>query len=568
MVAWFIIAIATLAVFAFIAISGVQTVAMATDAAGRIETVRRLDAAVNALLARAAPANGDNVVYLPVGAPNPTGQGYGLPADLANMSQTPFGQRFIYCPFGATGGTGTAVTVTSPNGSNYQVAARTHLGKDYVVGGRPSYPQLGAQPNLIGYVMAPRTKLSQLPSCDQVIYNTTTRKFEAPDAVVRPITREAGVDETRTVNSREITYFVSPSGTGSGGSAADPASFGTALAFYRSRLPSRMTINMATGYYTYTPQEFAVNPTGPKTELTIKHTAGGVGQVDVDLQSGGVITHLPISGRLMLSGINFDSETVFAIYNGDELVMANSVVGGLRNFGGSAVMQGTNALTMGGAQNWAYGGFGSSVLNLGPDSILNMANQSKLGMTVRGGAAIKGERATINFGVGVAGYAAGVGLDSGSNMSCSYCAFNFPTAVTNGIVAMGDLSLVETSVSFGGATSTGISTYPGSRIDLRSVRLGLGVRPAVAFVDGGSSVISGDNTTIYRGTSCWTGGMFSESAAGVAGANSGVASDVTLNALSAAPSGVEIQAYADARATNAARAVKRQVNSSSWICAG
>src|SRR3546814_2937801 len=50
--------------------------------------------------------------------------------------------------------------------------------------------------------MAPRTKLSQLPSCDQVIYNPTTRKFEAPDVVVRAITREAGVDETRTVNSR------------------------------------------------------------------------------------------------------------------------------------------------------------------------------------------------------------------------------------------------------------------------------------------------------------------------------------------------------------------------------
>src|SRR3546814_17001286 len=93
MVAWFIIAIATLAVFAFIAISGVQTVAMTTDAAGRIETVRRLDASVNALLARAAPANGDGVVYLPVGAANPAGQGYGLPSDLANIAQTPFGQR-------------------------------------------------------------------------------------------------------------------------------------------------------------------------------------------------------------------------------------------------------------------------------------------------------------------------------------------------------------------------------------------------------------------------------------------------------------------------------------------
>src|SRR3546814_7945361 len=78
--------------------------------------------------------------------------------------------------------------------------------------------------------------------------------------------------------------------------------------------------------------------------------------VDVDLQSGGSITQLPISGRLSLTGINFDSETVFAIYNGDTLTMTNSVVGGIRNFGGNAVMQGTNALTLGGGNDWAYGG--------------------------------------------------------------------------------------------------------------------------------------------------------------------------------------------------------------------
>src|SRR3546814_1725068 len=103
MVAWFIIAIATLAVFAFIAISGVQTVAMTTDAAGRIETVRRLDASVNALLARAAPANGDGVVYLPVGAANPAGQGYGLPSDrseehtseLQSLMRIPYAVFFL-----------------------------------------------------------------------------------------------------------------------------------------------------------------------------------------------------------------------------------------------------------------------------------------------------------------------------------------------------------------------------------------------------------------------------------------------------------------------------------------
>src|SRR3546814_4148367 len=84
---------------------------------------------------------------------------------------------------------------------------------------------------------------------------------------------------------------------------------------------------MATGYYTFAQADFSVNPAGAKTDLTIKHTDGGLSQVDVDLQSGGSITQLPISGRLSLTGINFDSETVFAIYNGDTLTMTNSVVG-------------------------------------------------------------------------------------------------------------------------------------------------------------------------------------------------------------------------------------------------
>src|SRR3546814_10737705 len=61
-----------------------------------------------------------------------------------------------------------------------------------------------------------------------------------------------------------------PSGTGTGASASDPASFAAALSFYRSRLPSKMTINMATGYYTFAPADFSVNPAGAKTDLDRK----------------------------------------------------------------------------------------------------------------------------------------------------------------------------------------------------------------------------------------------------------------------------------------------------------
>src|SRR3546814_11999248 len=86
------------------------------------------------------------------------------------------------------------------------------------------------------------------------------------------------------------------------------------------------------------------------------------------------------------------------------------------------------------------------------------------------------------------------------------------------------------------------------------------------MADFGASVITGENSAIYGGTNCWAGEIFSESAAGVAGANSGVAANVAVTALPASPTGAQIQAYADARATNSARAVERQVNRPSWVC--
>src|SRR3546814_8191874 len=134
----------------------------------------------------------------------------------------------------------------------------------------------------------------------------------------------------------------------------------------------------------------------------------------------------------------------------------------------------------------------------------------------------------------------------------------------------GDLSLAFSNVSFSGAANSAISSYRGSRITLQSVALGLGVRPATGIADFGASVITGENSAIYRGTNCWAGEIFSESAAGVAGENSGVAATVAVTPLPASLTGAKIQAYADAyadaRATNSARSVKRPVNSSSWVC--
>src|SRR3546814_16986089 len=69
----------------------------------------------------------------------------------------------------------------------------------------------------------------------------------------------------------------------------------------------------------------------------------------------------------------------------------------------------------------------------------------------------------------------------------------------------GDLSLAFSNVSFSGAANSAISSYRGSRITLQSVALGLGVRPATGIADFGASVITGENSAIYRGTNCWAG---------------------------------------------------------------
>src|SRR3546814_20670354 len=105
-------------------------------------------------------------------------------------------------------------------------------------------------------------------------------------------------------------------------------------------------------------------------------------------------------------------------------------------------------------------------------------NQSRLGLNVRGGSAIKGERATINFGVGVSGYIAGAGVDGGSQFSCANCALNFAVPVADGLLVTGDLSLAFSHVCFSGAATSALSSYRGSRITPSSVSLGLGVRPA------------------------------------------------------------------------------------------
>lgn len=560
MVAWFIIAIATLVVFGFIAVNGVQTVAMTSDAAGRIETVRRLDGAVNALLARAASPDGNGIMYVPAGAVNPGGEGYGLPSDMGLMATTPFGKPIVYCPFGDTGVTGTAIDIPSANGTNYRVAVKAFEGRDYVVGGRPPFPAISNQPNLVGLLMAPRTKLSATPSCNQVIYNSGTRRFEAPDAIVRPLNREGGIDETRTVDARRLTFYVSPSGSGKGGSPADPASFAAALNYYRSHLPSFMTINMAPGNYGMGANDLAIpyQTNNFSSNLTIN---GIPEQVFVSMDSAGDIV---IPGNLDLNGVVFPSNAQITVSSGNKLLMVNSAVGSISNQG-HARFEGTNSITGSGAR------YILMVINGGEAFVtgrLQFFNPNGYGVRVYGGSDLVARSAVLSFNTANGGnFLTGIALEQTSRLDLANSDVQFPVGTTHGVYSQGGaISLYASTMSFGpGNSSRAITALEGSTVSLRLSQIGTGVPPAFGVYEIGSASLFGADTSIYATSKCWEGYLFSESES-AAGSLSRVKPNMEITPLPAEPTPAQYENYSNQQGVNNLRAAMRVGNASEWRC--
>ena len=559
MVAWFLIAIATLMVFGFVAVNGVQTVAMTSDAVGRVETVRRLDAAVNGLLARAASPDGNGVMYLPAGSPNPEGQGYGLPVDMGTMATTPFGKYIVYCPFGDNGQSGTSAQVSMANGSSYNVAVKGFEGRNYVVGGRPPFPAISGRTNLIGFVMAPRTKLSETPSCNQVIFNATTRRFEAPDAIVRPVSREGGIDEARTEDARRLTFYVSPSGDGKGGSAADPASFASALNYYRTHLPSNMTINMAGGNYGMGPSDLSIpyQTNNFASNLTINGAENGT---FVQMTGPGDIV---VPGDLVLTGVAISSEARVIVGSDKLLRMINSSVGAVDN-AGNIQFSGVNSIT--GANAYPL-----KVLNGGQAAIsgtLQVYTRSGYGIRVYGGSDLAARSAVIRLASSTGSQMnVGIALEQRARLELAEVSVQLPEGASYGVYAQGaDISFYSSTMEFGGAQSVrGIVAMPGSTVSLRLSRIGLGVAPSYGVLEIGATSAFGEETSIYATSDCWRGNLFSESLH-ASGSLSEVRPYVDVDALPADPTGAQIRLYSEQQATNTRRAALRVSNTSTWRC--
>lgn len=570
MVAWFIIGIATLAIFAFIAINGVQTISMTSDAMGRIESVRRLDAAVNGLMARAASPSGNGVMYLPAGQANASGEGYNLPQDLAQQSVTPFGKSIVYCPFGDGAAASGFVNIPNADGTSYRAnLSGLFNGRTYVMQGRGETGTLTAtalaqNKNVIGFVMAPRSKLSEVPSCNDISYNLGTKKFSSVDAIVRPLTRDHGVDETRTEDARRVMFYVSPTGGGTGASPEDPASLGNALAYYRSHLPSSMTINMAAGGYGMSAGELYVPPQSNNfhSNLSINGVVGS-SSVDVD-----TITGMSIPGDLVLNGVVFDAEGVVQQSPAYKLIMINSSVGGIDSYG-EVQMSGTNYVT----------GRGLSINNgsaVYVKDTLNIGTPTTVAISVASGGRLIANSAVINLNtINYSGQTYGIHMLGGSMVKLSTSTVNVNRASSSGVYnSGGSYTMYNSLLNFSGAApSYGIMLRSGAQVDLSMSDIGSsGLRPNTGIYDNGAASISGFNSTdIYATNFCWQGGLsgrlFVESGDGALnGSTSSVSLDVTPVALSASPTGPQIQTYTNTQAQNARRAALRILNTSEWLC--
>lgn len=564
MVAWFIIAIATLAIFAFIAINGVQTVASTTDSIGRVETARRLDTAVAALIARSgSPNNSGNMMVL---AGQTVDGVYGLPGELSAYSTTAFGQRIVYCPFGDGESGTTTVQVPSGGGNTYPIQTRADPnGRIYVTSGRPSFPQVADNPNLMGYLIAPRTKTSETPTCSSVRYNVSTKRFEAPNALVRPIIRETSSEERREAAGREVVYYVSTTGTGRGTSTGDRASLYDALTYYRSAQPSSMRIIMADGNYVL-PQHFmdhtqgGFSDKGSSPSLLIEGNGA-----NLDFQA---TSNVWMPGHLQLRDLTITNSAGIYVSQDQSVSLNNTSTGFLYVHNGGS-LTGTNVAVTDTRLTVAIYALNGSKIVL--NGTVNIAGAVSNGQHVYSdhGSSISIQNANVTMRT-ISG-STYIGLYSGMNSSLavSNSNLNFQSAPSFPMLVHGDTSLSGTNVNFSAAVSRGVEIQRNGTFAMLGGTFGGGNAPTNAIHDYGTATVTGTGTVRAR-NNCWVsstsnGNQFTYSNNGN-GASSSVTADETLPALSPAPTSAELAAHSAVQARNTMRAQVRATNTSNFTC--
>lgn len=566
MVAWFIIAIATLAIFAFIAANGVQTVAATTDGVGRVTTAQRLDAAANGLIARAGSPNGTGKYFVLAG--ETIGGVYGLPQELSAYATTAFGQRITYCPFG-DGETGTAGTVPVGSSSSYPIQTASANGRTYVVGGRPTFPQVAENPNLLGYLIAPRTKNSATPTCNQVIYNTSTNRFEAPDALVRAVIRSSGSEEARDAQAREIVFYVSQSGTGRGLAQNDTTNFQTALDYYRTRTPANMRIVLADGNYIMSAGSLDRNSggyanVGSDSNLSIVNANN-----QAFIQQTGA-SPIDAPGNLFLSGLTFTQNTMVIADVGHVVSLMNTTTGRALARGGGAI-NAINGGFIGQSGQWAVAAEQGGQISMNGTVRVDVAGGNGLIASDAGYVTMRDGTLTILNSGSAPGY--GLYTDAGGTMQIRNTTVSYGYPVTIQAVAYGSQSIIGSTIqNSAGSSYSALTIGKGANVVIDNSILGAGNAPTYGFVDGGALSLTGSNSSV-RGTSgCWINDATLPAGAGLFAMSSATNSAVTADEPTTgfvnpnSPTSAEVAAYTAVSSRNQRRAILRSANRSSISC--
>jgi hypothetical protein len=550
MVAWFIVAIITIGLFAAISLNGVGLVSNAQNAGQRAETVRRINAVMTALQAQAAAPRGDGIVYAPAGTFGSSE--YNLPANLLPIGITTFGRKFTYCPMGLALGAQNA-TVSYAGGS-YPIETAEMNGKGYVISGR--LPTTAASDvNVIGFVLAQITPEGTLPGCGDIVRDGDA--YTAPNGIVRALRRDstANVDAVRS-NGGGV-WYVSPDGNGSGQSPGTPGSAAAAMAAYRSSLGGTFTIVFAAGSYSVSgnPLDQTVTAMEQKKEnssLILK----GTGTAALSLG-----TSINVPGSLEMSNLNVEGMTIFAS-SGHYTRAVNSSLGPLVAMSRSRfILPGTNTVRGIASARAAINQLsGSSVLV--PSATLTVyyvANAPAWYVENGGSTTVTTSNVYFAPSTGMGNQDKLVVTESNSAMVLKSSTMNFGGPSTFPVYLAGRMTAYSTTFNYNAATYVGVQTVGAEEVNLHDVTIRGSSPPAYGISALGTSNVTGYGN-VYSTNRCWyrhEGSVFRYSPVGIQGATSTVTPDEPLPGMSPQPTAAEVRRYQGAVSRNTAKTILR-----------
>lgn len=532
MIAWFMIAIGTVAFFAYIAVTGVQTVEATGSTAARATQVSRIDQLADAIKLRAAVVDLSGVAAPPAGIPD--ANGYRVPAELASLAQTPWGARMVYCPFGSGSSTGSdSQTVADGDGQSYDIGVSQMGQRLYVVNGRPGWAAAQSDINLMGYIVAPASANNATPGCNQV--TLSGGRLVAPGGIVRAITRDTAGDNARRDVAGGPTYYVSTRGGGKGLSPSDPATISYALEQYRTSATSDVTIMFANGTYGLSAADLDDTQgysRTPQSTLTLQPQPNA-SDVTITKPNG---SYIRPGFNLTVRGVRMPINVPTVVYRGTTLKLENvSGIGSLQISGESKVVLrgsvGIYSIAPGqGLYPVTITGSSQIVAN---DAVLNVFFQNnEHGFVASHNSNMNFVSTTITFNPLQGGGRLYYGLypDAQSKLTMQYTNIYFPSYVSYPIVAYGDVTMYQSSLRTNGGAQNYMELGNSSNVNLEGVVLGGSTPPATAIWDWNGGTLSGSGL-IYAQNDCWqtistVGRIFERSATGTStGQNPGVQAD-------------------------------------------